>query len=49
MDRNVSIRLSNPGTDFCLNERIVDSVRRALNMTGAIMRRLQGATALQSV
>jgi hypothetical protein len=43
------IRLSNPGTDISLDDQIADSVLRTCNLTGAILRELQGATALQSV
>ena len=46
---SVSIRLSNPGTGIGLDDRIADIVLRTCNLTGAILRELQGATALQSV
>jgi hypothetical protein len=46
---SVAIRLSNPGTGIGLDDRIADSVLRTCNLTGISQRRLQGATALQSV
>ena len=46
---SVAIRLSNPGTGIGLDDRIADSVLRTCNLTGAILRELQGATALQYV
>jgi hypothetical protein len=46
---SVAIRLSNPGTGIGLDDRIADIVLRTCNLTGAILREFQGATALQSV
>ena len=46
---SVSTRLSNPGTDIGLDDRIADRVLRTCNLTGTSQRRLQGAQAVQSV